>query len=438
MAKRICRIMALLMALCSEVVSGQAVHKTLSVADMFSLAEKNNATMRRSTALVDVAEAKVAESKVQRLPEISAMLSLSYNDTGRVMDRDFSNSISAEIPAFGNAFQLEVSQPLYTGGAISSGINLSLLEKEMALLDQAKSAQEVRYGLIECYLSLLKLNNSEQVLRSNIALTEDLIEKARVQVVQGTILKNDVTRYELHLKTQQLQLATLQGARNVINRKLCIELGLGDDVMIEPDSTVTTCEFQPKSCSEWQTLAMQESQGIRQSALAVQMSLEQEKLSRSERLPHVALVAADVLNGPITIEVPPINKNINYWYVGVAVNYNISALYKNNKRMRRARLATRYAQEQKQEVVEGVEKAMFAEYTNLQTAMVNLSTRTKNVELALQNYEVTRNRYENGIALLTDMVDAANVRLDAELALVNSRIEVLLCYYRMKYLAGVL
>ena len=435
---KICRFIALCIVLCSGVVSSQTVKRTLTVADMFSLAEANNATMRTFATQVEVAEAKVAESKAQRLPEISAMLSLSYNDEGRVMDRDFTNWISAEIPAFGNAFHLDVSQPIYTGGAITSGINLAKLEKEMALIDQSKNRQDVRYGLVDCYLALYKLSNSEQVLRNNIALTQDLIANAKSRAEQGTILKNDVTRYELQLKNQQLKLATVEGARSVVNHKLCTELGLDENTIIEVDTAVIAQELTPMSSAEWQNLAMTESHGIKQSALAVKMSLEQEKLCRSERLPHVALIASDVLNGPITIEVPPINKNINYWYVGVGISYNVSSLFKSNKKLRRTQLETRHAQERMQTEREGVENAVFAEYTNLQTAYVDLNTQTKSVELALQNYNVTRNRYENDLALLTDMVDAANVRLSAELALVNARIEVLRCYYKMQYVAGTL
>ena len=54
------------------------------------------------------------------------------------------------------------------------------------------------------------------------------------------------------------------------------------------------------------------------------------------------------------------------------------------------------------------------------------------------NYSVISNRYQNGLALVTDMVDAANQRLDAQLALVNSRIKVLFNYYNLKYITGTL
>ena len=51
----------------------------------------------------------------------------------------------------------------------------------------------------------------------------------------------------------------------------------------------------------------------------------------------------------------------------------------------------------------------------------------------IKNYEVVDKRYKNGLALITDMTDAANVKLEAELALVSARINLAYCYYRLKY-----
>ena len=88
--------------------------------------------------------------------------------------------------------------------------------------------------------------------------------------------------------------------------------------------------------------------------------------------------------------------------------------------------------------MEGIEDAIQAAYNDYLTAQAELATSQKSVELATQNYDVISNRYNNGLALVTDMVDAANQRLDAQLRLVNSRINVLLNYYNLKFLSGTL
>lgn len=60
------------------------------------------------------------------------------------------------------------------------------------------------------------------------------------------------------------------------------------------------------------------------------------------------------------------------------------------------------------------------------------------MQQADENYHVTNNRYRNGLALLTDLLDAANAKLGADLALADARINVIFNYYRMRYLTHTL
>lgn len=60
----------------------------------------------------------------------------------------------------------------------------------------------------------------------------------------------------------------------------------------------------------WQQLAIKQHFGMQQSQLAVDMSHNKIKLEKAELRPKIALIAEDHLDGPITIEVPPINKTL--------------------------------------------------------------------------------------------------------------------------------
>ena len=60
-----------------------------------------------------------------------------------------------------------------------------------------------------------------------------------------------------------------------------------------------------------------------------------------------------------------------------------------------------------------------------------LRTQEKSLQLARENYEVTANRYANDLVLVTDLVDADNLRLAAEVQYENARINVVYNYYRL-------
>lgn len=199
------------------------------------------------------------------------------------------------------------------------------------------------------------------------------------------------------------------------------------------DDAFEGVEMAVGSEEDWLRLALEQHKTLQRSALAVDISRTQERLVEAERYPQVALVAEDHLDGPITIEVPPINKNLNYWFVGIGVRYNLASLYKTKRKVQQAKRATAEAQTQLTVAQQTINDDVHAAYVDLGTARSELQTRRKAVQLATENYEVVGKRYKNGLALITDMTDAANVKLEAELALVSARINLAYCYYRLKY-----
>lgn len=429
------------MALAMPVLCGQylcAQPRVMGIDELFRLADENSRSIQSYRTAVDASAEALKAAKAQRLPDIKGTASVSYLGDGHIWDRHYKNGMKVDMPHFGNNFALEVQQVLYAGGAISSGIELAELGKQMAQLDSEKNRQEIRFLLVGYYLDLYKLSNQMQVLQKNIQLTDRVIGDMRSRHKQGTVLKNDITRYELQKEQLQLQYTRVEDAYKIMNHQLVTTLHLPAGSEIAPDTTMLSQQVLPLAEADWQQLAQQNHIGLKQAETFVLMGKQKLKLERSERLPKIALVAADHLDGPITIEVPVLNNNFNYWYVGVGVSYNFSSLFKNNRKIKQSKLELRRAEEEHLLAQEHVENAVQASYTNFLTSFTDLRTQEKSVQLALQNYGVVDNRYKNDLALLTDMLDASNIKLGAELDLVNARVNVVYNYLKMKYITHTL
>lgn len=436
MSKKNRLIVHCLIALCSQYVCAQP--RTMGLEEMFRLADENSQRIQVYQTGKDAAEAALQAAKAQRLPDINASLSASYLGDGKLWDRDFSNPMNIDMPHFGNNFSLEAQQVIYAGGAINSGIELAELGRQSAELDWQKNRQEVRFLLTGYYLDLYKLYNQIQVLEKNLELTRQVITNMRARREQGTVLQNDITRYELQEETLKLQLAKVNDACKIINHRLVTTLHLPENTEIQPDTTLLEEQIRTLSEKEWQSLAEQSNIDLQQTQVSIRINEQKVKLERSERLPKIALVAAEHLDGPITIEVPVLDNNFNYWYIGIGIKYNFSALFKNNHKLKQAKLNVKRAQETHLLMQEQIENSVQASFVDFLTAFTDLRTQKKSVELADQNYDVTSNRYQNDLALLTDMLDASNTKLSADLSLVNARINVIYHYYKMKYVTHTL
>ena len=423
-------------ALCSQGLYAQS--QLMGIDELLRLADAQSKSIQTYRTGTEAAGEALKAAKAQRLPEVNVSLSASYLGNGKIWDRDFGNAMTVDMPHFGNNFAIEAQQVIYAGGAISSGIRQAELGKQLAELDLQKDIQEVRFLLLGHYLNLYKLDNHIKVLQDNIRLTDEVIANMKAKREQGTVLKNDITRYELQKEQLNLQLTRARDARTTANFQLVTTLHLPEGTEIKPDTTMLEQQIQTLTENEWQDMARANNILLKQTQTAIQLNEQKVKQERAERLPHISIVAADHLDGPVTIEVPALDNNFNYWYIGVGIKYNLSSLFKNNNRLRQARLNVRQAQENHQLAQEKIKNDVQEGYVNFMTSFTDLRTQEKSVKLADENYSVTDNRYKNDMALLTDMIDASNMKLSADLGLVNARINILYNYYKMKYITHTL
>ena len=422
--------------LCSQGLCAQT--RQMGMEELFRLADEQSKSIQTYRTGKEAAEEALKAAKAQRLPDVNVSLSASYLGNGKLWDRDFGNAMTVDMPHFGNNFAWEAQQVVYAGGAISSGIKQAELGKLLAELDLQKNVQEIRFLLVGHYLNLYKLDNQIKVLQNNMELTDEVIANMKARREQGTVLKNDITRYELQKEQLNLQLTRVKDARRITNHQLVTTLHLPENTEIYPDTLLLREQIQTLTEEDWLGLAEANHIVLKQTQATIQLNEQKVKQERSERLPHISIVAAEHLDGPITIEVPVLDNNFNYWYIGIGVKYNISSLFKNNRKLKQARLNVRQAQEQRQLAQEQVENAVQEGYVNFLTAFTDLRTQENSVRLADENYHVTDNRYKNEMALLTDMLDASNMKLTADLGLVDARINILYNYYKMKYITHTL
>lgn len=433
--------------------------RAMTLTTLYNLADRQSWKVRVSKVALRAADEGVAAAKSALLPSVDLSLQGSYTGNAFMLSRGFSSNGTTDYivpgvgvvpvangkqdtPHWGSSFTAQVSQVIYAGGAIRSSIRMAELGKEMAELDVEKNRQEVRFLLTAYYLDLCKLNNQIEVVRRNISLTQKEIAQMKVRREQGTVLQNDITRYEFQLQGFELTLTKLIDATAIINHQLVTMLHLPEQTVILPDTNEVDTEINAISAiaaqETWQQTAADNNIGLRQATVATNLAKQKVTQAKAESLPSVAVVAENQLVGPYTQDLIPKDCNVNVWFVGVGVKFRLGNLWKNKHQTRKARMEHQQSQEALALVSEEVEKGVQAGYTNLLTSYAEVKTQQKQVELAKQNYSVVQNRYQNDLSLLTDMVDASNTKFSAEMALVNARIGMLYNFYKLKYVTNTL
>lgn len=410
--------------------------RVFTLEEIFQTAENNSVRLKASLSAETVADYDLATAKAARLPELSASLSLGYNGNGFTTARDFSDYQKAPIPHLNNIAGVSVIQPVYTGGAINGAIELETLKSSAARTATELNRDNIRFRLTGYYLDIYKYSNLRSVVCENIANARQVLEDMRHRFEQGMILQNDITRYELLLSDMDLQLIRIDNMLTILNNDLVQTAGLSAGTVVRPDTALLNRSLSLLSEAEWLTNSCANSPALKLANQSVAINRAAEKIIKAEFMPKVSLHAEWNLNGPILTEVPPINRNLSYWFVGVGVNYNLSSLWHVNKKLAAGRARTAQALDELDATRTQLEMDVRADYIKYLESYHELKTRDKGVELAVRNYNTISTRYKEGMALITDQVDAANARLEAEQNLINARINVIYFYYKLLFTTG--
>lgn len=207
--------------------------------------------------------------------------------------------------------------------------------------------------------------------------------------------------------------------------------------MILPDTGAVAQEFArlENAISEaaWQSSTADHNLSIQQAQAATDIAAQKVKLTRAASIPKIAAVIKDDLFGPYTNDLIPVNANVNAWFVGIGIHYDLDSAWKNHRAIKQSKAENLRSKEELELAQEQLNNQVHAAYVNFLTSFTEVETQLKQVELADENYDTVEKRYNHELALLTDLLDASSMKLQANIALVNARVNLLYNYYQLKY-----
>jgi outer membrane protein TolC len=423
-------IIAVLVTIISINTAFAQTERKISVEELFALTKENHPNLAVSKADITIAKQKVEVAKNAQLPSINAGVQAYYLGDVNIIDKDFSNSTRVDMPHFGNTFSVDASQLIWKGGLVQNSIKAQSLQEELTELNYQANEQSIKLLVLGYYLDIYKLVNQKKVYQQNIQLAEQRLDNINKYYNQGMVTRNDVIRGELQLSNLNLAFQVIENNRQILNKQLTTALGLADTTQILPDDTLL--ESMPNaSFLENYRQDIQNHPTVLMTQKAVNIYEMSEKITKAERLPSLSAFAGNKLARPITTSTPPLDMYTNGWSAGLSLNFNIDALYKTPKKIKQVKFEKDKAIAQANEVQQMIDVAVNAAYIKYNEAITQNNTLRTNKNLADENYRIMNSKYNNQLAILLDLIDASNQKLDAELQFANSEINIIYAYYKL-------
>lgn len=406
----------------------------LSVDRLFEMGMKQNLQLAANRLQEQMAEERARTARTNRLPDIEIGLNGGFMGQPVIFERGLSNPTYPDSPDWSQNYAVNLTQPLYHGGRIKYAIRQADLEKEIAALQTATNRADIKLSLLRQYLNLFSLYKQHEVLTRNINESERRLKDIRQMKQEGLITNNDVLRSEMQLTNNRLALLEAENNIRLASQQLDILLGLDERLLLYPDTTLLSEAYTLESYADYVRQAYAGDPSMRLKRRQTDLARNNINVVRAAQMPQLSLHAANTLARPVSRTLADMYNNA--WNVGLTFSYPLSALYRNKHKLREARqqveLRLNDEEQQKQQLRMTVHNA----YLKHHEALARVEALNLSVKQAEENYRIMRNRYLNQLAILTDLLDADNLRLDAELQLTTARTQVIYTYYELLRATG--
>ncbi len=410
--------------------------KTLSLDEAVQLGIQNSKNLKIDAAKIEEATADLLEAKNRQLPELKV--------SGSYMYLPIKPNVDIKLPGVsGGAGGPEVHQvlygsanlsvPIYSGGRIKYGIQSAKYLVEASKLSTENDKIAIAYNVAQAYNNLFKANQSIKVFEENLAASQKRDETFLKMENNGLIARNDRLKANLQTSNIELQLLEAKNNYNIANINMDLLLGLAettelavDENYIEEGSDVKPVDFYVAEARE----NRKDLQALAQQRKAAELG---SKAAKAENLPSIAFTG-----GYVAADIPKFLTVYNAINVGIGVSYNLSNLWKENSSLRQSQAREKQLAATDELLNDNIKLDVNREYQNTDYSKKRITVFEKSAEQANENYRITKNKYDNGLATMTELLDADAAQIAANVGVINAKADAALAYRKLLQTTGTL
>lgn len=402
--------------------AGTASAETLQEA--IDLAYRTNPTLQQQRAAQRVLDEAYVQARAALRPSLSASAAANYNrlseNTIKYDPKTF-QPLAGPVELTSQTAGLNISQPLYTGGADSAAIKAAerddLQGREQLRLTEA----QVMAAVIQYYMDVVRDTESLRINQQNVQVLQRQLQETSAEFDVGEVTRTDVAQAEARLAAAQ---ASLSGAES----QLTISRANFAQVVGEAPRDLTPPPILPGVPASYEMAleaAEKDNPSLRAAQYAEQAAFSRVAQARAAFRPTIALTAGfQFQHEPLGYSISTQQESNPYQRTvtaGVQVTIPLFTGGLNGSRVRAA-LA------RDNEAVYGVEgqrravmQAISQSWAQVISARAQTASNEQQVKAATVAAEGERQEAQVGLRTTIDVLNAEQELRNAELSLVQSR-----------------
>ena len=396
--------------------------KTLTLKDAITFALENKAEAKKAKLQVENSTYQIEEVRSRALPQISANGNLTHNpilQTNVIDGAAFGAPGTTIQAAFGQKWTstagVTLNQALYDQ-SVFIGLKAAKSTREFYQINEQLTEEQVIERVANAYYQVYVTRQNLNVIDNNLKNTGKVKDIIKGQFDNGLAKKIDLDRILVRISNINTQRQQVLNAINLQENALKFYIGMPIETKIvipQTEFEITATAFtsqKPEVTSRTEYLLLKKNE---------QLLEFQKKSVQAAYYPVLSLTGSYnyLGQGP---EVPWFKKPADgvYWsdYAAVGLNLHVPIFTGFGTRAK-----VRQAENKLQSVKVDLEETKLAldlEYENAKTqidnSIISINNQKENSKLAQEVYSNTNNNYIQGLASLTDLLEAENALVEAQ------------------------
>ncbi|MBO7069534.1 MAG: TolC family protein [Bacteroidaceae bacterium] len=418
----------------SQVTSGEGL--PLSLQDCRRMALEQNEKIKTADNAVIKAKLDRQIAFAQYLPKIDGSFMLVHMKNIDLLDQDI---LGLSLQTHGTYLAgITVTLPLYAGGQITSANRLASIGETVSLEQQRKTRMQVIADVDNAYYMLIAVHSKVQMLEAYALQMQELYDQVKLATDVQMATENDLLRIATKQNEVSYQLQKARNGEQLCGLALANVIGTDLEQTIIPTDTVLSVAPASQLSEDFSTrpdlLLLQ--QQVKASEVLV-------KKSRSNYLPTVALVGRYShynnlkLKGDLTL--PGSNStDFSHNFSGhnpmalLSVSLPIFHWGAELKKVKKAKLDLNDAKLQLQQNERGMRVEVRKAVQNVTDSQLMVETATIGRKQADENLRVMRQKFDNQLCTMTDLLDAQSQWQQARSNLIEAQTQLKI--YETEYL----
>lgn len=413
-------------------LNGETIDLDLSMAREITL--NNNPTIKLAREGVRKSYQQISEARSGMLPVISAFSSVQHawdlqenripNFLKEPFDMlNYNLYIANLIPTFEEqpqyiemAFGLEnmlvtgldFKQPIFTGGIIRSGYQISKLGHNIALSQLKTTELKIITDLTTAYYSVLFAKSAVHVAEEALQSAQKNLDQVTKFYEVGKSSRFDVLRAEVQLANIKPQLISAKNGFRLAESRLRMIMGIDESVELNylEKLELTYSELTEKSYDELIDIALSTRPEIAMMRDQKKISEKQVAIAKGAFMPSVIFGTSYQYQGQrddFGFESGDFNKSFSS---SISISIPLFNGMKNSSKLQQSKIALKEADYQAESVEQGIRLEVKAAYFSMQEALEKVQTQKKTIEQAKEAQRLARLMYSEGSSTQLDVLNA--------------------------------